>query len=145
MKIIRTLEITSDEFYNYLEQELLAIANKDRTGKVAYTPADIRPGFKATRKTSKEELSAIDLIITEYVRGSCYKAKTKSIAETIEMAYLTKTVNDKLEVTFEQKMLHYEQKKMNRLLRGFSDALYLSRMSNALYDMQSAIIKARTH
>lgn len=143
MKIIRTLDITSDEFYDYLEQELLAIANKDRTGKVAYKPSDIRPGFKATRRT-KEEHSAIDLIITDYVRGSCYKAKTRSIAETIEMAYITKPSGDKLEVTFEQEMLHYGQKKMNRFLRGFSDAIYLSRMSNALYDMQTAIVKART-
>lgn len=144
MKIIRTLKITSDEFYDYLENELLEIANKNRTGKIAYTPANITAGFSTT-KGEKESLSKIDLTITSYIRGSLYAADTASATGTSHLSYSTKETADGLEVTFEQILPDNsgKKKKRNRLLGGFSDALYLSRMSNSLYDIQNKIIKER--
>lgn len=144
MKIIRTLKITPDEFYDYLEREILETANQNCTGKAAYTPADITAGF-CTTKGGEESPSKIELTITSYERGSHYKAKATSFSDTYEFSYQTKTVDGGLEVTYEQELLNIlsQKKKKNRLLAGFSEAVYLSRMSNHLYDLQEKILKER--
>lgn len=142
MKIIRTLKLTSDEFYDYLENELLEIANQNCTRGTAYTPEDINPGFKVTRGI-KEAHQGVDLTITEYIRGCHYKAAITSLSGTTHLSYSTRQTDTGLETTFEQEMPNSVQKKKSRLFRGFSDAIYLSRMSNSLYDMQNKIIKDR--
>ncbi|MCD8326542.1 MAG: DUF3284 domain-containing protein [Lachnospiraceae bacterium] len=143
MKIIRTLKITSDEFYDYLENDLLETANQTRSsGKVRFTRSNIRPGFKVSRETG-QAYSRIDLMVREYVRGKVYAGTTKSVADTIDFSYTTEVREDGLCVVFEQRMHNYEAKKMNKFTRAWSDITYLRRMSNQLYDIQAKIIRVR--
>ncbi|MCD8132164.1 MAG: DUF3284 domain-containing protein [Lachnospiraceae bacterium] len=140
---MRTLKITSDEFYDYLENDLLETANQTRSsGKVRFTRSNIRPGFKVSRETGAA-YSRIDLTVREYVRGKTYAATTKSVADTIDLSYTTETKEDGLYVVFEQRMHNYEAKEMNKFLRAWSDITYLRRMSNQLYDIQSKITRIR--
>jgi hypothetical protein len=144
MKIIRTLQITSDEFYDYLERNLLALANKNRNGKPVYTSADIMSGFHFSYG-AEEAPYKTELTVVEYRRNHHYKATTVSISEKLEISYDTKAVDKGLEVVYEQNIPQQSAntKKSNKLLRGFSEALFLSRMSNSLYDIQTEVMRNR--
>jgi hypothetical protein len=143
MKIIRTLQITSDEFYDYLEHNLLSLANKNRSGKPAYTSADIISGFHFSYG-AEEAPYKTEFTVVEYRRNHHYKATSVSITEKLEISYHTKAVDKGLEVIYEQGAPQQStKKKSNKLARGFSEALFLSRMSNSLYDIQTEIQRNR--
>lgn len=142
MKIIRTLNITSDEFYDHLESKLLELANNTRTGEAVYTPADLKAGFQISRG-AKEASFQTSLTVTDYVRNHHYEATAESVAGTIQMSYRTEPGDEGLKVTFEQSSIDGREKKHGKLFRGFSDALFLSRMSNSLYDIQNEIMRKR--
>lgn len=57
--------------------------------------------------------------------------------------YSTEDVKDGLSVCFDRYAENFETKRSNWFMRGFSKAIYLSRMSNRLYDIQSQIHKKR--
>lgn len=141
MKIIRTLQITEDEFYDYLEKSFLAVANKNRMPDNLYTVEDIKKGFTLTLGQSKSFPETLKIVA--YTRGKCYATESKTVNDTIHFEYRTVPTDEGLEVTFEQKMPAYEKQKSNRFFRGFSDSIYLSRMSNSLYDIQNDILKHR--
>jgi len=151
MKIIRTLKITTDEFYDYLETVLTDQANAAPGHKGKIRRSDIRTGFQMIQgpasggQNGGQNAAQTRLIITDYVRGLRYCAESRTMTDTLAVAYHTTAKEEGLEVVYEQSILGYEEeaKKKNWFLRGFSEAIYLSRMSNSLYDIQNQIIRKR--
>jgi hypothetical protein len=141
MKIIRTLTITSDEFYDFLETSVLAQANASPASR-KFHRGDIRTGLRFAQGPAGARTT---FVITDYVRGLRYCAQSCGVADTIFVSYHTNAKEEGLEVTYEQTIEGYEEasSKKNRFLRGFSDAVYLSRMSNSLYDIQNKILNHR--
>lgn len=144
MKIIRTLKITSDEFYDFLEMSVLAQAQADTSARAGARlhRSDIRAGLRFTQGPAAARTT---FVITDYVRGLRYCAKSQTTSDTVFVSYHTAAKEEGLEVTYEQTIQGYEEtaSRQNRLLRGFSDAVYLSRMSNSLYDIQKRILCQR--
>ncbi len=140
MKIIRTLKVTKDEFYDCLEENLLKTINKDSTQLL--TSKDIKKGLKYSKNVN-DVYARSDFTILEYQRGELYKAKTKSMTDSIVLTYNTKQTENGLKVTFEQNILSHETRKQSKLMKSFSELVFLSRMSNSLYDMQRLIFNKR--
>ncbi len=144
MKITRKLTITSDEFFDYLENQLLKIANENLEDQEAYTNSDIQEGFQIIQSTNTE-VNKVELFINKYIRGSEYAATATSLTDSYSMSYQVKPVSDGIEVVYEQINLTNPSPAKSGFFAKFGEALYLSRMSNSLYDVQNAIIKSRTH
>lgn len=141
MKIIRTLTITVDEFYDDLEASILTRLNASQTdGK--YDRDSIRAGL---RYVQGPKTAPTSFLVTDYVRGVRYCAEARSLGDVSSLSYHTEPKEKGLLVIYEQIIEGYEEAsaKKNLFLRGFSDAVYLSRMSNSLYDIQSRILRQR--
>lgn len=140
MKIIRTLKVTQDEFFDCLEENLVNTVNKESKSPISIS--DIKKGLKYS-KNEDDVYARTDFTILEYERGRLYKSKIKSMSDSIVMTYMTKTTDDGLHVTFEQSILSHETRKQGKFMKNFSELVFLSRMSNQLYDMQNKIFKKR--
>lgn len=141
MKLTRILKITEKEFYDFLETDLLSNIHQC-TGK-ELSVKDIKKGLKYS-KHEEDALTRIDVSILDYERGSTYKSITKSLADTITISFETEVVDDGLKIIFNQNLENFESKKQNKLLRLFSEAVYLGRMTDTLYDIQKKIMNNRS-
>ena len=73
MKISRTLSITKDEFFDYLENQLLKIANDNLDKEQeAYTNTDIQEGFRIIQNRDTE-VNKVELLINKYKKGEFTK------------------------------------------------------------------------
>lgn len=140
MKIIRTLEITQEEFYDYLEEDLCHSIH-EATNKMI-SKKDIQKGLKY-HKFEKSIQEKIEITILEYQRGEIYKSKIKTIGDTTTIFYRTRETEKGLEIIFEQNIHSFETAKQNRFMRMFSEGVYLGRMVDTLYDIQKKIINKR--
>ena len=138
MEIIRTLNMTSDEYYDYLidglYEDVLKTVNKNVKRK------DIKQGFSYS-KNPKGKATTI-LRLTQLERGKIYQMVATSAGDKMTVTYKTQVLpNGKLEVRATQVIDSYEQKKdkKNKLSRGWHDLIYGMRLSNAIYDAQTAI------
>lgn len=140
MKITRTLKITTDEFYNYLEQDLmhriLEISNKE------IKPSDIKKGLRYSKKDG--DLSErIDISVIDYKRGEYYKSKIKTTNDSMTLTYKTKPCDEGVIVDFIQIIDGFENSKQGKFMRTFSEGVYLGRMTDALYEIQNNVEKQR--
>ena len=143
MKITRKLTITKDEFFDYLESQLLKIANDNlEESQEAYTNTDIHDGFLIIQNRDTE-VNKIELLIDKYNRGELYQATAKSLTDSYRMSYFVRDLGDAIEVDYEQINLNDFSSERKGIFAKFGDALYLSRMSNSLYDVQNSILKSR--
>lgn len=140
MKLTRVLKVTETEFYDFLETDLLSNIYQC-TGK-NLSVKDIKKGLKFS-KNGQDALARIDISILDYEKGSIYKSKSKSLTDTIIISFETEVIDDGLKVIFNQHLENFESKKHNRLIRLFSEGVYLGRMTDTLYDIQNKIIKKR--
>lgn len=141
MKLTRILKITEKEFYDFLETDLLSNI-RQCTGK-ELSVKDIKKGLKYS-KHEEDAITRIDVSILDYKRGSIYKSITKSLADTITISFETELVDDGLKIVFNQHLEDFENKKQNKVLRMFSEAVYYGRMTDTLYDIQKKIINNRS-
>lgn len=139
MKLIRTLEITSDEFFDHLECELIEMANKAGK-KIKLT--DIKKGLKYNIR-NESKYTNCEITLMEYERDYIYKSRIKSLEDTITLSYRIEKDPKGIKVTFDQNIASFENKKQNRLMKGWSEAVYLGRMSDTLYDIQKKCIQKR--
>lgn len=140
MKITRTLQITEQEFYDYLENDVIAnVADcTQRTIKVK----DVKKGLRYT-KQGDDVYNRVDITVLDYERGKFYKSKIKSMADTITLSYETSVVEKGLQIIFHQHIESFEKKKQRKLMRMFSEGVYYGRMSDTLYDIQKKIVNIR--
>ena len=140
MKLIRTFAFTSDEFYDFLESDLLANAAKCTSRPLSVN--DIKKGFKYSKHDNNAH-TRIDVTILDYQRQLHYKSKIKSISDTITIEYATRPCEKGLEITFIQGFESFETTKHNKFMELFSQAVYLGRMTDTLYEIEKKIINRR--
>ncbi len=140
MKLTRILKITEKEFYDFLETDLLSNIHQYTCKELSVK--DIKKGLKFS-KHEQDALARIDVSILDYKRGSVYKSVTKSLADTITISFQTEVVDEGLKVIFNQHLDSFENKKQNKILRMFSEAVYYGRMTDTLYDIQKKILSNR--
>lgn len=134
MKIKRTLQISENEFYDYLESELIRECQLMKT--------KIEKGLNYKKTDSKTQME-ISVFVINYIRGTLYEVKISSSYETYFLKYTTQENENGLEIQFEQHIESFEMKKQNRLMRLFSEGVYLGRMSDTLFDIQKKIHEKR--
>lgn len=137
MKITRTLKITADAFYDYLEEQI----SKDVMNNTSlHSPSvKIEKGLKYT--INKHDIhTRKEFKVLEYIRGKAYKAQIKTISDTVTITYETEEVEEGLRVTLHQVIKSFEEKKQLRIMKAFSELIYLGRMSDTLYDIQKQIL-----
>ena len=140
MKIIRTIKVTETQFYDYLEQQLLD--DIQNSSKKQITISDIKKGLKYT-KEDKDSKLITEISIQQYVRGECYRFKVTYMSDSTTIEYRTKSTDEGLQITMSQRIQSFEEKSHNKISRAFHEAIYLSRMSHAIYDIEKSILNIK--
>ena len=138
MKMIRTLDVTQDEFYNYLESEIREQYSK---AKNTLYNGDIKEGM--TYSTAAAEHQPMTVTINCYIRNKRYKATIESHVDTITIDYQTEESDKGLNIIFIQEIDSFNKQKHNKLMRWFSEGVYYGRMSDTLFDIQKKIHSKR--
>ena len=138
MKLTRTFNIASDEFYDYLEEQLLDSIQKTTQKKVEKSA--IKKGLTYDNKPAQCKVT-----IDEYKRGSLYQSTIRSITSVICVTYQTEETSDGLKIDFEQFISGHDDQfeHMNPIIRWFYQWIDFGRMSHTLYDMLTHILNKR--
>lgn len=135
MKLIRTFEITSDEFYDYTEDRIIEEASKATNRKV-------RKKELCTGMHYRNQSTGVDVKIDCYERGKCYRATATTKTDFMTVSYETEETDKGLQITFEQ-ILSDDSRKKNKVSNAFSQLISFGRMSNTLYDIRNEILAIR--
>ena len=138
MKLIRDFKITSDEFYDYLEEKLLQDIQQTTGKKVK--AKEIKKGFRYDKKDAYTTIT-----INDYKRHEIYSATVKSRTDFITITYQTKETKEGLQITFEEYVDSYDsvRDKKNIVSRTFHDWISFGRMSNTLYGIRNDIVNKK--
>lgn len=138
MKLIRTFQITSDEFYSYLEEHLLEEIKKT-TKKKNIHPSVLRSGYSYENKDARSKVT-----INNYERGKIYQVTVSSYTQFVRVRYTTEQTDEGLKITFEQSTSEDKNlEKKNILYRTWHNWVTFGRMSHTLYDMRTDIFNIR--
>ena len=140
MKIIRELQVTSDEFYDFLENEFLNQINQadNQTKKIDR----LKKGLRYS-KLSDNVYTKTDYEILDYRRHETYVIQISSHSEKTITSYKTKPCAKGLEVTLEQEQNKLTKNSKSKLIKWVGELLYFGRLSENLYKIQGEIEKAR--
>lgn len=140
MKIIRELQVTSDEFYDFLENEFLNQINQadNQTKKIDR----LKKGLRYS-KLSDNVYTKTDYEILDYHRHETYVIQISSHSEKTITSYKTKPCSKGLEVTLEQEQNKLTKNSKSKLIKWMGELLYFGRLSENLYKIQGEIEKAR--
>lgn len=140
MKIIRELQVTSDEFYDFLESEFLNQINQtdNQTKKIDR----LKKGLRYS-KLSDNLYTKTDYVILDYRRHETYVIQISSHSEKTITSYKTKPCSKGLEVTLEQQQNKLTKNSKSKLIKWMGELLYFGRLSENLYKIQGEIEKAR--
>ena len=140
MKIIRELLVTSDEFYDFLENEFLNQINQadNQTKKIDR----LKKGLRYS-KLSDNVYTKTDYEILDYRRHETYVIQISSHSEKTITSYKTKPCSKGLEVTLEQEQNKLTKNSKSKLIKWMGELLYFGRLSENLYKIQGEIEKTR--
>ena len=140
MKIIRELQVTSDEFYDFLENEFLNQINQadNQTKKIDR----LKKGLRYS-KLSDNVYTKTDYEILDYHRHETYVIQISSHSEKTITSYKTKPCAKGLEVTLEQEQNKLTKNSKSKLIKWVGELLYFGRLSENLYKIQGEIEKTR--
>jgi hypothetical protein len=140
MKIIRELQVTSDEFYDFLENEFLNQINQadNQTKKIDR----LKKGLRYS-KLSDNVYTKTDYEILDYRRHETYAIQISSHSEKTITSYKTKPCAKRLEVTLEQEQNKLTKNSKSKIIKWMGELLYFGRLSENLYKIQGEIEKAR--
>ena len=142
MRIVRTLKISADEFFDYLEEQVVAqIARANADDAKSVDASAIKTGFTYTSHADDPYRRTI-MEILEYDRGARYATRTVTLGDTVTMSYDVMPCDKGIKVTYIQDMESFNKKKRG-LFRGFSEAVYLGRMGEALFSMEDRILRRK--
>ena len=99
MKIIRTIKITNEQFYDYLEQQLIEDIKNSQHKKIS--ASDIQKGLKYKKEDAQSKL-VTEIYIQQYVRDECYRFKVIYMSDSTSIEYRTKPVDEGLQITMTQ-------------------------------------------
>ncbi|RRC93290.1 DUF3284 domain-containing protein [Streptococcus sanguinis] len=140
MKIIRELQVTSDEFYDFLENEFLNQINQadNQTKKIDR----LKKGLRYS-KLSDNVYTKTDYEILDYRRHETYVIQISSHSEKTITSYKTKPCAKGLEVTLEQEQNKLTKNSKSKIIKWMGELLYFGRLSENLYKIQGEIEKTR--
>ena len=140
MKIIRELQVTSDEFYDFLENEFLNQINQadNQTKKIDR----LKKGLRYS-KLSDNVYTKTDYEILDYRRHETYVIQISSHSEKTITSYKTKPCSKGLEVKLEQEQNKLTKNSKSKLIKWVGELLYFGRLSENLYKIQGEIEKTR--
>ena len=140
MKIIRELQVTSDEFYDFLESEFLNQINQtdNQTKKIDR----LKKGLRYS-KLSDNVYTKTDYEILDYRRHETYVIQISSHSEKTITSYKTKPCAKGLEVTLEQEQNKLTKNSKSKIIKWMGELLYFGRLSENLYKIQGEIEKTR--
>ena len=140
MKIIRELQVTSNEFYDFLESEFLNQINQadNQTKKIDR----LKKGLRYS-KLSDNVYTKTDYEILDYRRHETYVIQISSHSEKTITSYKTKPCAKGLEVTLEQEQNKLTKNSKSKLIKWVGELLYFGRLSENLYKIQGEIEKTR--
>ena len=140
MKIIRELQVTSDEFYDFLESEFLNQINQtdNQTKKIDR----LKKGL-CYSKLSDNVYTKTDYEILDYRRHETFVIQISSHSEKTITSYKTKPCSKGLEVTLEQEQNKLTKNSKSKIIKWMGELLYFGRLSENLYKIQGEIEKAR--
>jgi len=140
MKIIRELQVTSDEFYDFLESEFLNQINRadNQTKKIVR----LKKGLRYS-KLSDNVYTKTDYEILDYRRHETYVIQISSHSEKTITSYKTKPCSKGLEVTLEQEQNKLTKNSKSKIIKWMGELLYFGRLSENLYKIQGEIEKTR--
>lgn len=140
MKIIRELQVTSDEFYDFLESEFLNQINQtdNQTKKIDR----LKKGLRYS-KLSDNVYTKTDYEILDYRRHETYVIQISSHSEKTITSYKTKPCSKGLEVKLEQEQNKLTKNSKSKLIKWMGELLYFGRLSENLYKIQGEIEKTR--
>lgn len=139
MKLMRTLEVSEQAFYDYLEQDL--IKQVEAMNHQTLSALDIKEGL-SYRIIDEKTNAQTEITILDYQRGHLYQTRVSNEVDTIDLRYETRPNKKGIEVTFEQHIESYETQKHWKAAKMFHELIYLGRMSDTLFDMQTKIQNA---
>ena len=140
MKIIRELQVTSDEFYDFLESEFLNQINQtdNQTKKIVR----LKKGLRYS-KLSDNVYTKTDYEILDYRRHETYVIQISSHSEKTITSYKTKPCSKGLEVKLEQEQNKLTKNSKSKLIKWMGELLYFGRLSENLDKIQGEMEKAR--
>ena len=94
-------------------------------------------------KEDKDSKLITEISIQQYVRGECYRFKVTYMSDSTTIEYRTKSTDEGLQITMSQRIQSFEEKSHNKISRAFHEAIYLSRMSHAIYDIEKSILNIK--
>ena len=140
MKIIRELQVTSDEFYDFLENEFLNQINQ--ADNQAKKIDRLKKGLRYS-KLSDNVYTKTDYEILDYRRHETYVIQISSHSEKTITSYKTKPCAKGLEVTLEQEQNKLTKNSKSKIIKWMGELLYFGRLSENLYKIQGEIEKTR--
>lgn len=137
MKVIRDLEITASEFFGVVFAELAAEVKAN--GGDAVAPEAMTTGFTQVYRPEDPALK-VTFEIVEYQEDKLYKAARTSAAGTSTMVYEVSPKEGGITVAF---TFDNGEPQKKGFLAKFSEAVYLSRMADKLYNIQRTVINEK--
>lgn len=130
MRLDRTFKITSDQFYDYLEQQVIEDVEKATSKKIR--ARDIKAGFKYVRKTDAGD--KIIVTVKDYQRGKTYSVSAHQFSQDVTTTYTTEQTPEGLHILMDFFSSDFEKKKdtMGKVKRTYQETVYYGRMSSQL-------------
>lgn len=140
MKVIRNLEISASEFFGVVLEELAAEI-KNLSGNDC-APADLHQGYIYIHNPDNVATKVV-FEIAEYQEDKLYKAVRSSAEGDLTIIYDV-VPNDKgITVTFTYENTTPAGRTKKGLFGAFSQMIFLSRMTDKLFDIQQTVINRK--
>ena len=140
MNVIRDLEISASEFFSVVLEELAAEI-KSLSGNEC-TAADLHEGYTYIHNPA-DPVTKVVFEIVEYQEDKLYKAVRTAAEGSLTIIYDV-TPNEKgITVSFTYENTTPAGRPKKGLFGAFSQIIFLSRMTDKLFDIQRTIINRR--
>ena len=140
MKVIRNLEISASEFFGVVLEEL--VKEIKSVDKADVRVSDICEGFRYTAHAEDPALKVCFEVVA-YQEDKHYKSVCSSAAGTITVSYDAVPTEKGISVTFDYENTTPSGQKKKGIFGAFSEIIFLSRMTDRLYDIQRTVINRR--
>ena len=119
VKLIRSYDFTSSEFFDYIEDSLTKEIKKARNNN---KPIKIKAGTIYTL-TGKDDTST-KVTINEFRRNELYSATFESMGEKLTVNYYTRDTPKGCTITLDETVHSYNPSQHNKLANFFYDFMY---------------------
>ena len=140
MKVIRNLEISAGEFFGVVFEEL---AKEIRSvDKADVRVSDLHEGFQYIAHAEDPALKVIFEVVA-YQEDKHYKSVCTSANGTITVIYDVVPCEKGISVSFTYENTTPAGQKKKGIFGAFSEILFLSRMTDRLYDIQRTVVNRK--